>query len=448
MRKPYLHQQEVLKQIHRKERIALFIEMRLGKTLIAIRWAIQNSAKRILILCPKSVMSVWYRELELEGIEREQIASLVGPGEDRFNEASQQTTSQFWAITNYEGIVYTPELLDCNWDCIICDESTFIRNPKAKTTKFLINRTQTVKYKAILSGLPNPESYTDFVMQMIFLNDKFMKCENYWQWQKTYCYLLGFQWMLHEWAEKPLLKEIAENAIILSRKDVAMDCKKVYETRYTFTNKEQKKALGELYKDFQTTIKDELITTKFTLPKLEFMYRISSGMTPNGVLLNDAKYQEMIYLLKTDLKNESVVIWFKYNEEILMARSLLNKEKINCAIFTGKEKEGEDLFKEGKIRVILAQAKCGMMGLNWSVASTMIYFSQWWDGQIRAQSEDRIVLPSKKEPLLYINLVCKGTVDEDVAFLLRNKNLTSTKFLDELKVAILKRINRVPSNNR
>lgn len=442
MRKPYIHQQKVLDQIVNRDKVALFIEMRLGKTLIAIRWAMQKKAERILIICPKSVMGVWTKELKEEGFDRNRVKMLVGRGEDRLKDARQFTLGTTWFVINNDGIVMTPEILSEKWDCIILDESTSIRNPKAKITNFLFNRTKDVQYKAILSGLPNPESVEDFFCQLRFLNNTFMKVSNFWQWRNTYFTQIGYSWEPKQFAEKKILEEVASTSILLKRKDAGKDCTKVYENRFVLMNLPQIKAYNEMLNDFETTIKDEFISTKFILPKLEFMYRIASGMTQKGQVLSNEKNDEILYLLQNDLKNESVVIWFKYNEEISNTKEFLMKHKIDCAIYTGGEKLAEDNFKSGRVKIMLAQAKCGQMGLNWSVASTAIYYSQWWDAEVRAQSEDRIVDINKPEPLLYIDLITKNTIDEDVCWLLKQKRSTSESFLNQLRNCLSKRNNK------
>jgi hypothetical protein len=81
---------------------------------------------------------------------------------------------------------------------------------------------------------------------------------------------------------------------------------------------------------------------------------------------------------------------------------------------------------------MLAQVKCGKFGLDWSVASTAIYYSNPYDMEDRAQSEDRIVSATKTEPVLYIDLITKDTIDEEVTEVLRDKNVTARSFFNSI----------------
>ena len=60
------------------------------------------------------------------------------------------------------------------------------------------------------------------------------------------------------------------------------------------------------------------------------------------------------------------------------------------------------------------------MGINLSAADTAIYFSNSWALQDRLQSEDRILSP-ENNTLLYIDLITKNTIDEDIMLALQDK---------------------------
>ncbi len=65
--------------------------------------------------------------------------------------------------------------------------------------------------------------------------------------------------------------------------------------------------------------------------------------------------------------------------------------------------------------------QCGKFGLDLSAASTAIYYSNGFSHEDRAQSEDRIEHLRKREPLLFVDLVTRGSTDRTVLSLLRQK---------------------------
>jgi SNF2 family DNA or RNA helicase len=75
------------------------------------------------------------------------------------------------------------------------------------------------------------------------------------------------------------------------------------------------------------------------------------------------------------------------------------------------------------------QVSTGKFGLNLSSASTAIYFSNSLRPEDRIQSEYRIEANNKKEPLLYVDLLTKGTVDERILNVLKKKQTHARDFL-------------------
>ena len=76
--------------------------------------------------------------------------------------------------------------------------------------------------------------------------------------------------------------------------------------------------------------------------------------------------------------------------------------------------------------------KCGKFGLNLSSSSTAIYFSNGFSHEDRAQSEDRIEHTEKNEPLLFIDLVTRGSSDQRILNLLNQKVKQSRYFYNEV----------------
>ena len=63
MHKLYPFQKAILDIILPQDKVALFVDMRLGKTVTILRWLKHKKPKRTLIFCPLSIIDVWKREL-------------------------------------------------------------------------------------------------------------------------------------------------------------------------------------------------------------------------------------------------------------------------------------------------------------------------------------------------------------------------------------------------
>lgn len=116
-------------------------EVGLGKTCMAIITAINLAAKNILIICPKSVISVWDQELVKWGYK----------GEAK--------------ILNYEACrkdSTLKKLIETTYDVLILDEAHRVKNYKAQQTKAVLGPIwDKCKYKIALSATPFTSSVAD-----------------------------------------------------------------------------------------------------------------------------------------------------------------------------------------------------------------------------------------------------------------------------------------------
>lgn len=442
------HQKKALEYALPRARIALFMEMRLGKTLVAIRWAKAQGCQNILVLGPSSVLPGWKEELLGDGVKPLRIVELKESTQERYEIAeviAQATPSNktHWFLTNYECMSENPNMFRIPWDCIILDESTKIKNPQAEISKLLCKHNIHVGFRACLSGAPGPEGEQDYFQQMKFLWDGFMHQQEFWHWRNKYCTNIGYTWVFNPVFAKLFKESLNTSAFTMTRKEAGMGEVKVYEKRYVEMNSLQRKLYEDMEKDFEYTFKNKLKDTKWAPVKYEWMQQIANGFAEvNDSLSNisDAKWQVIKELMRGDLKDEKVVIWFKHNWELeFVERMIIGVLKKWPAVYTGQKKWCEHEFKVKDVQIMLAQPKAAMQGLDWSAASTAIYYSNWPDGEIRIQSEDRIVSTEKKEPLLYIDLVCKDTIDEDIVDLVREKKSKSNNLMKKLNERMEKR---------
>jgi SNF2 family DNA or RNA helicase len=115
----------------------------------------------------------------------------------------------------------------------------------------------------------------------------------------------------------------------------------------------------------------------------------------------------------------------------------LERRGISNIVITGKQKRIERRdrrrrFQKGKAQVALLQIKCARYGLDFSRADTAIFYSNSYSLEDRRQCMDRIVHPTKDRNLLYIDLVTKDTVDEDVVKVLHEKGDQSDDFMQSV----------------
>lgn len=476
------YQKPAMRYAGSRSRIALFLDMRLGKTILTIRWAQQRKLRRVLLVAPQPTLvgkDMWEGELQRAGfpvvmlhaladkedrLARAQWEWVQGPpelavaatpagaqlllfAEPRLTLNRRRATG--WFGINYEALRTMPELLDLRWDAIVLDESTRIRNPKAQITKAIVRRTGHIKHRAILSGLPNPEDPLDFFEQFHFLVGDFCGFTNYWACRQTWFFQGAVDW---EWIPKTGVREkiktfVHANAYFLSRKKAGVGSKKIYETRTVALSPVQRRQVNQIAKEMAVG----KVETKWSPVAHTWLQRIAGGFTPTGKpeVMSDSKPKALRELITEEFPDRSIVVWFHFNHEINYVYEMLRKRKgltvERCYGSTPMKKRPkiQERFQKGTTRVLLIQIALGQFGWRLDKSSTVIYYSNSYEHEDRAQSEDRVIHVKKTEPCLYIDLVTLESTDEDVVDALHDKKSNARSFSRDLASRLTARLRRV-----
>ena len=83
-------------------------------------------------------------------------------------------------VINFEGVklIYN-ELVNMNFDCVIIDESSKIRNLKSQITQTMLNLKEQIKHRYVLSGCPTPNHNSEIFPQMKFINEEVLGTNYY-----------------------------------------------------------------------------------------------------------------------------------------------------------------------------------------------------------------------------------------------------------------------------
>lgn len=446
------HQQKALEWALERDHPAFFMEMRLGKTLIVIRWAQKINVPNVLVVAPLTVLEAWERELNLEG---EHFTTLHGLSRQKREEAviaaySGNSGKRHWALINYEALLATPEISLLPWGLVTLDESTKIKNPKAKITKLCTESFRRAEHRCILSGLPAPESPLDFFCQFQFLHGTFMGSRTYWQFRSHRFEpdIYGMDWLPKSGELRAIKEMVHRKSFVMRRSEAGIPNRKVYETRYVSMTKRQSEAYKELESDFSTVLTNgQVLETAYAIVQQTWLARIAGGFDAEGELISTSKSDALVELLLGELRQECVVVWFRFNAELHHCERVLRSKGVKCDTIIGGmprdvRKQKLEALRDGNVRVLLAQVKCAKYGIDVSVADTEIYYSNVWSCEDRLQSEDRILHPKKTSPLLIIDLVTRGTVDEEVVSALQNKSFHAKYLITKIRQGIVERYNR------
>ncbi len=475
MRKRRLMPQQVtmLAFMRAHRHTALFCQMRTGKTSPTIRLLQEKrlhspARSRILIVAPTSALGGWQRELDIEG--ETDVTLLQGNRDKRL--AVLQTDAA-WTLTNPETWMVTPEVagrercgkcrglgwcktvaertkcatcggvgnvqLDTplvHWLGIVLDESTTIKNPRASVTQFFLANFRDVPHRVILTGMPCPEGELDLWCQMAFLHGDAFGAKSYWAFRARMFEQVGYDWEPAAGTAEIIEKELTQRTVRISRKQARMPENKVRETRVLEFPPKMRKAYDTAERDYVLEHDDETVkTTMFSTTRWTWMRRLCGGFLDEEDgprLVWDGKVRELTSLLRGELAREQVVVWFAFNAEITVCADALPDARVmHGDVPPKRRREDEAAFRRGAFRVFLLQQMVADRGMDLSAADTAIVYSRHPGLEVNVQTADRIVHPKKgTTPLLYVDLVVKDTVDEDVAELVGRKGVRAQRVLD------------------
>jgi helicase-like protein/SNF2 domain-containing protein len=384
-----------------KYRAFFVLEMRLGKTLLAVRWMKRWASRfasderddwvsgapkmaafgrrvpglpvlrtrhdsapltyaekgfHALVIAPLSVHSAWEREFRLEKISATDLFRIRGTRSQRIEKSlSSFECERSWCLLNYEACALTQEIFDLPWDCVILDESDTIRNPQPRVSKFLTTRCAHIPLRAALSGLPNPESSLDLFNQFKYLYGSWMGYTNFYEWRWNCC-MPAHQLpsgVVTKWTPRPktrrrIQRQMATRAYVLTRKQAGLGETKVRETLVVPASKKQARQYRSVRDDFEIKASardydhtDAVWSTRWVLAKVTALHRLAGGFSPTGECVSRGKVMEVQRLLTTQLRGEQVVIWFRFNAELREVKKQLSYLRISNVHVTGKVKKDE-----------------------------------------------------------------------------------------------------------
>ncbi len=190
----WAHQKAAVEFAWNRPATMLAMEMRTGKTAVAIALASLWGSKCILVTCPLSVVGVWEAEIALHSalpwyIVRLDKGSVKEKTEKLIKAMKYHSNLSMIVIVNHESVWREPFgklALELVWDLVVVDESSRAKAPGGKFSRYLGRLADHVPKRLALSGTPLPHSPLDAYAQYRFL-DRSIYGSNFNRFKNRYC---------------------------------------------------------------------------------------------------------------------------------------------------------------------------------------------------------------------------------------------------------------------
>lgn len=425
---------------------ALYMEMGTGKTRTALE-LIKNridkgKVNHILWLCPCTVKADLRRNLQQHAIISDDILTICGI------ETLSSSVKTFYKLMD----------LIMEKECyLIVDESNLVKNPFAIRSRNILRLSKQCKFKLILNGTPITKNVSDLFAQWQILDWRILGYRSYYSFaanhleydEKLHCVrrVLNFDYIMDKIS--PYVYQV--------KKDECLTLPKKLQTTFCFDLTQKQRAhYREIVEDFlsletlyqmngQNFKFETLIYRVFTA-----LQQISSGQKITSKVSESMQHERFFdkpednpriealsYLMWQNFKDDKVIVWCKFMEEIEDVFAALTAEGFKCCQFHGKmsfkkREESIEHFK-GDCQVLIANKSCASYGLNLQFCHNAIYYNNDWNWGTKVQSEDRIHRIGQNHDVKIIDLFAEDTLDERILECLSNKENISDRFKNLLE---------------
>lgn len=444
----------------------LAMDMGTGKTRVAIDLAMdRNDVWRVLVVCPKAVLSVWPRELDKHAKVGWWSCYTRQPGKivDEAKRVKDFITPRGipgvkrFVVVNYDS-VWRKELgetiLKAGFDMVILDESHRAKAAGSKVSRFLALLGKRVKYRLCLSGTPMANSPLDVYGQYRFL-DPTIYGTNHNAFMQEYAVMGGPEkrFVVGYKNQRQLNDKFQSIAYQCSMADVSQRLKLPEQlpptTREVELPFKDMRTLRELSKEFvaecstgNTIVVNNVLTRALRMQQIAagFCLTVSEpGAPAEAEDLNTAKADALLDYLEDIDCQERVVVFCQFKHDLQVIREVAHKDGRPSFELSGPENTLER-WKVASGAVLAVQIQAGAEGVDMTCSNHAVYFTLPYSLALYDQSKARLYRPGQTRPVSFVHLIAEGTIDELIyQSLMRKRSLIDAVKDGSLDYGILKK---------
>jgi SNF2 family DNA or RNA helicase len=427
-------------------------DMGAGKTRVAIQLIENFALRRILVLCPKSVIDVWPEQWAKHAVSRN-LYSIIPLSSDEGSIAERAqivedvlATKPFPVVVlNYEAARVEPMasvLASASWNLIILDEAHRCKAPGSLISRYCSKLGRQIPLRLALTGTPLPHSPLDAYGLYRFL-DPGIFGNSYAKFRDRYAITVGEQNIVVGYKNLDEMHDKMSRLMMRVTKEECLDLPELVHERLTCRlSKKAERIYLDLESDLYAQIDTGEVTAANALVKLLRLQQLTSGhiKDDNGVMSTvDSAKETLLHDLLTDLGNEPIVVFTRFRHDLDTVKSLAfrfghdrNRGPLHgYAELSGRKNELK-AWQDGKANIIGIQLQAGGVGIDLTRSRYAVYFSVGFSLADYLQSVARLHRPGQEHKVTCYHLVASGTVDEHVYDALSKRQEIVESVLDSM----------------
>ncbi len=132
-------------------------------------------------------------------------------------------------------------------------------------------------------------------------------------------------------------------------------------------------------------------------------------------------------------EGRKILLFSQFTSMLSLIEEELKQRGIAYALLTGSTRDRRTPihdFQSGKLPIFLISLKAGGTGLNLTAADTVIHYDPWWNPAAENQATDRAYRIGQDKPVFVYKMIARGTVEEKIQRLQREKSALASGVLD------------------
>lgn len=417
-------------------------DMGLGKTIQSLTyllWLFEEHRKKggvkkpALVVCPKSVLDVWFSEA---GKFTPNLTVKILKNRDDIDAPHIQNNIDILVLNYAQLRVCGEELSAIKWLTIILDEGQQIKNPDSKAAKCA--RELESQNRLVLTGTPIENRLLDMWSLMAFAMPGVLGTRAYFK--------KRFDKRKDPLSQSRLASRLRPFLLRRTKLQVAQDLpprteEEVYSKMEGIQLELYKNELKRIQKALLGLDSDEAVK-KNSFAILQGLMRLRQicchpGLIDPKYLKEESAKMESLFYLLDQLHEEGhkVLVFSQFVSMLDLIKARLEVEARPFHYLTGqtKDRKGEiERFQTTKDpSVFMLSLKAGGSGLNLTSASYVILYDPWWNPAVENQAIDRTHRIGQKNKVIAYRLLTRDTVEEKIRILQHQKTQLVTNVLGD-----------------
>ena len=439
---PFDHQKKTSAFLTMNRKSFCFNEQGTGKTASAI-WAAdylmkQGKIKRVLVICPLSIMdSAWredlftfapHRSVDIAHGASKKRKAIIGQGAD-------------FVIINYDGVeIVSEEIAKGGFDLIVVDEATHYKNVQSQRWKTLRRLVKDDTWLWMMTGTPAAQSPLD-----AYGLAKMIDPDSVPRFFGSFRDMVMRKITQFRWIVKPEATDLVFNVLqpaIRFTKEECLDLPDMtYVKRKVELTRQQKKYYDLLKKKLVMRVGDDEVSAVNAAVIMNKLLQISAGAvyTDEGDTLEfDIKHRYKVLREVIDESSQKVLIFVPFKHTIDILTDKLRTDGITTEVIRGDVPVARrtDIFKRFQTtndpRVLVIQPQSAAHGVTLTAANTVVWWGPTPSLETYAQANARVHRSGQKHPCTVVQLQ-GSAVEKRVYSLLDNRIDVHTKMIDLYK---------------